>query len=137
MQTLNLTPPRKAVLQVIQVATDHPTATEIMDRLNQQGQRFAYASIYNSLRYLAEHGMIQELNLGNGVTRYDGRLEEHQHLICRRCGAVMESTAAVPLDFIAGIEKETGFRVEQSDVRFVGLCPTCWAELAAHRVRPG
>ncbi len=132
MQSLNLTGPRRAVLDVVRTSTDHPTATDIMDRLAQQGNRVAYATVYNSLKYLTEKGMIRELNIGNGVMRYDGRMEEHGHLICTRCGAIAESAADIPDTVIETIEAETGYKVHDMNLLLTGLCPSCRNDVQSH-----
>jgi Fur family peroxide stress response transcriptional regulator len=125
LQSLNLTAPRRAVLEVIRKSKDHPTANDIMDTLAKRGERYAYATIYNSLKYLADHGLIRELNIGNGITRYDGRMEEHQHVICTRCGAISEADVDIPADVVRQIEAETGYKVHALDVQLSGLCPAC------------
>ncbi|MCL6593436.1 MAG: transcriptional repressor [Alicyclobacillus sp.] len=133
MRTLNLTEPRRAVLEVVRQANDHPTAAEIMERLAARGQRYAYATIYNSLRYLTEHGLLRELNLGNGISRYDGRLENHQHIVCVRCGAIAETLVDVPPELARRMEGETGYRVDQVSLHVTGLCPACQAKESATR----
>ncbi len=125
MPSLNLTKPRKTVLEVVQGSTDHPTATDIMQKLSERGYRFAYATIYNSLRYLADHELIRELNLGNGITRYDGRMEEHHHIICQYCGKIGEGATDIPIAFLKKLEVETGYRIRELNMQFVGVCPNC------------
>ncbi|MBX5437740.1 MAG: transcriptional repressor [Alicyclobacillaceae bacterium] len=125
MQGLNLTAPRRAVLAVIRESNEHPTALDIMDRLASRGERYAYATIYNSLKYLADHGLVRELNIGSGVTRYDGRLEDHQHVICTRCGAIAEADLEGEDELIRRIEAATGYRVHSVSIQMSGLCPQC------------
>ncbi|MCL6633036.1 MAG: transcriptional repressor [Alicyclobacillus herbarius] len=125
MQSLNMTAPRRAVLEVIRQSREHPTANDIMDILARRGERYAYATIYNSLRYLADHGLIKELNIGNGITRYDGRMEEHQHVVCSRCGAIAEADVDIPAELVQQIEAETGYKVHSLNVHLTGLCPAC------------
>ncbi|MCL6627553.1 MAG: transcriptional repressor, partial [Alicyclobacillus shizuokensis] len=121
MQSLNMTAPRRAVLEVIRQSREHPTANDIMDTLAKRGERYAYATIYNSLRYLADHGLIRELNIGNGITRYDGRMEEHQHVVCSRCGAIAEADVDTA-ELVRQIEAETGYKVHSLNVHLTGLC---------------
>jgi Fur family peroxide stress response transcriptional regulator len=125
MSSLNLTTPRKTVLDLVRGSTAHPTATDIMSILSENGFRFAYATIYNSLRYLTDHGLIRELNLGNGITRYDGRMEDHHHIICQSCGQISEGATDIPVEFLQRLETETGYRILELNVQFVGLCPNC------------
>ncbi|MDP9727955.1 Fur family transcriptional regulator [Alicyclobacillus tolerans] len=124
-KTVNLTEPRRVILEVIRNATDHPTAADIMEKLAQEGNRFAYATVYNSLKYLTDHGLIQELNIGNGVTRYDGRLENHHHFICEQCGSISEIATPLPSDWLSQLESQTGFQIDKMNIHFTGLCSSC------------
>lgn len=134
MPSLNLTKPRKTVLEILRGSTNHPTAIDIMQKLNELGYRFAYATVYNSLRYLADHELIRELNLGNGITRYDGRMEEHHHIICQYCGNVGEGSADIPLSFLETLQKETGYRISELNTQFVGICPECLSREKKERI---
>ncbi|GGJ00388.1 transcriptional repressor [Alicyclobacillus cellulosilyticus] len=133
MQPLNLTAPRRAVLEVIRSSKSHPTASDIMEMLAQRGERYAYATIYNSLKYLTDHGLVRELNIGNGITRYDGRMEDHQHVVCVRCGAIAEADVDVPDDIVQRIEAETGYVVHGMELHLTGLCPACRQQSAPVR----
>jgi Fur family transcriptional regulator, peroxide stress response regulator len=128
MSSLNLTTPRKTVLELVRGTTSHPTATDLMQMLGEHGYRFAYATIYNSLRYLADHGLIRELNLGNGITRYDGRMEDHHHIVCQYCSQISEGATDIPAEFLKRFEDETGYQILELNVQFVGVCPECRAK---------
>lgn len=125
---LHMTPQRKSVYEVVRQATDHPTAADVMERLREEGQKLAYATVYNSLRYLTDTGAIQELKIGSGAARYDARLEAHQHVVCMRCGRVDEVFELEPSDYLHAIEQETGYRVENLEVVAKGICPDCAAK---------
>lgn len=122
---LHMTPQRKFVYEVVRQATDHPTAADVIERLHEGGHKLAYATVYNSLRYLTDAGVIQELKIGAGATRYDARLEAHQHVVCTNCGRVAEVFEPVPSDYLKAIERETGYRMGNLDVLATGICPDC------------
>lgn len=122
---LHLTPQRKSVFEVLSEANDHPTAADVMERLRQRGQKLAYATVYNSLRYLTDAGAILELKIGDGAARYDARTEAHQHMVCIRCGRVDEVFQPVPIEYTHSIAQETGYEVHHLDVLAKGICPAC------------
>jgi len=125
MNKINLTIQRKAVYEIVQQAFDHPTAADVIERLRSNGHNFAYGTVYNSLRYLTDVGLIRELKLGEAVSRYDARMEDHQHIMCVKCGRVDEVLADVPAEWMATVAKETGYRVEHAHVVLEGVCETC------------
>lgn len=122
---LNWTPQRKSVFEVVHDATDHPTAADVMERLRERGTKLAYATVYNSLRYLTDAGAIQELYIGDGAARYDGRTDAHQHVLCIQCGRVDEVYGLAAGEFKRLIEEETGYRVAEVELVARGICPMC------------
>ncbi|MCR2805277.1 Fur family transcriptional regulator [Paenibacillus soyae] len=125
MNKINLTVQRKAIYDVIQHAHDHPTAADVIERLRGQGHNFAYGTVYNSLRYLTDVGLIRELKLGEAVSRYDARTEDHQHIVCLRCGRVDEVMVEVPSDWMEAVANQTHYRIEHAEVVLEGVCETC------------
>jgi Fur family peroxide stress response transcriptional regulator len=125
MSKLNLTIQRKAVYETVQKAHDHPTAADIIDRLRETGHNFAYGTVYNSLRYLADAGLILEVQLGDTASRYDGRVDDHQHIVCQRCGRVDEVLSAIPPQWLQIVAEETNYLIDNGHVVFTGVCSTC------------
>jgi Fur family peroxide stress response transcriptional regulator len=122
---LNLTIQRKAVLDIVQHADDHPTAADVMDRLRSNGYTFAYGTVYNSLRYLTDVGLVKELKLGEAASRYDARTEDHHHIVCVRCGRVDEVATELPPDWLGKAAQETNYQVHHASVVLEGVCGAC------------
>ncbi|WP_025691658.1 Fur family transcriptional regulator [Paenibacillus zanthoxyli] len=125
MRHLNLTSQRQAVYDIVRESHDHPTAAEVMNRLVEKGHNLAYGTVYNSLRYLADKQLIRELKLGEAASRYDARMDDHQHIICERCGAVDEVMSHVPEHWMEAVAKETGYTIGHAHVVFGGICSAC------------
>jgi Fur family transcriptional regulator, peroxide stress response regulator len=122
---LHLTKQRQAVLDIVQAADDHPTAADIIHRLRDQNYSFAYATVYNSLKYLVDHRLVTELRIDNAVTRYDGRMEEHHHAICEQCGTVLEVLVELPDAFLRQIESQTGIEITAHHLVLHAICEEC------------
>ncbi|WP_027094258.1 Fur family transcriptional regulator [Cohnella thermotolerans] len=125
MSRIGLTAQRKLILDIVSEASDHPTASDIIDRLKLQGQTVAYATVYNSLRYLTDQGLIRELKLEGDASRYDARMEDHQHIVCTSCGRVDEVMTEIPKDWLRQIEAETGYSITEEQLLFKGVCAEC------------
>ena len=91
-----LTPQREAVFQVIQERDDHPTASDIFEAARRRLPSISYATVYNSLRYLKEAGLVLEINFGDSASRYDRETERHDHAICNDCGKLVDSISRKP-----------------------------------------
>jgi len=124
-QKINLTLQRKAILDVIQQSDDHPSAADIIERLRLRGFNFAYGTVYNSLRYLTEVELIRELKLNESVSRYDARIEEHQHIVCKNCGKVEEIMIELPKAWIDEIVKQTRYQISDPHIVMEGMCEAC------------
>ena len=120
-----LTVQRKAIYDIVVEAEDHPTAADVIERLKIKGYAFAYGTVYNSLRYLSDEGLIRELKLEGDASRYDARTEDHHHIVCTRCGKVDEVFASTPPEWLHAVAEETGYTVHEEHVLFKGVCSEC------------
>ncbi len=121
---------RAGVLEVVQQADGHLTAGEIFERVRQRDSRIAYGTVYRTLHLLAERGLIQELTFADAASRYDKRVDRHDHVSCRSCGLLLD--VDVPIALIARhvAEEQSGFAVESHHAVFAGRCRTCRAMAA-------
>lgn len=133
-RTPHMTPQRRLVYDLLCQTPDHPTAADVMERLRLKGEKLAYATVYNSLRYLTETGVIQELTVGTGAARYDAQLEPHQHIVCEACGRVDEVFGIDTSAYAAVVQQKTGYVVGPVNIVAKGLCPDCAAK-ASHTPR--
>lgn len=129
---VNWTIQRRVIYELVQTATDHPTANDILERLRQGGHQFAYGTVYNSLRYLVEAGLVRELKLGNAVSRYDGRMEDHLHVICDMCGRVTEAAIDLPAGWLQDAAKKTDFHIDSAEIILHGVCQDCQVRKSFH-----
>jgi Fur family ferric uptake transcriptional regulator len=106
------------------------TAREIADRLEGGGRRVGLASVYRALELLDRLRLVQRMDMGEGVTRYEPALpsgEHHHHLVCEICGEV---TAFEDQELERAIERLSGrvdFAIGGHDVTLRGECPSCHA----------
>ena len=120
-----LTSHRKTVLNVVQMSHDHPTARAVFERAQKKAPGVSFATVYNSLKYLSEQGLIRSVNFGEDYARYDGMLERHDHLICRKCGKVDDFVKIEPPKVGKDFSAPKGFKVEELTIQVVGLCEKC------------
>ncbi len=100
----------------------HPTAAVVYARVRQEHPTISRSTVYRVLGRMAQDGKILRLELGGSDSRYDGRLEPHDHLYCRMCGAVEDIP---PVDRPERPSEARGFLVEDCAVIYRGLCPAC------------
>ena len=117
---------REAIHELVRESRSHPTAEEIFARLKHQYPRLSIGTVYRNLHILAAQGELLELQFGTGSDRFDGRLEPHYHLVCRRCGDIVDVEMDVHPELVAEARASArDFQVESHTVAFYGLCRNC------------
>ncbi|MDF5722132.1 MAG: Fur family transcriptional regulator [Rhizonema sp. PD37] len=121
---LKVTPQRAAVYANLLSRSDHPTVEEILSDLNSDLPVSSKATIYTALTALREVGLVREVLLSEGVTRYDANIDQHHHFRCRACGGIndlaWEMFKAPQLQ-----QLNDAYKVESYEVTVCGLCPSC------------
>lgn len=123
-----LTPQRETVLRVIREREDHPTAGEIFESARKYLPTISYATVYNSLRFLKQAGLVREISFGDSASRYDGITERHDHAICTSCGKLVDFDLTEAADLMREAALKSNFKPESVHLTLVGLCPDCGEE---------
>jgi Fur family transcriptional regulator, ferric uptake regulator len=106
------------------------SAHEIYDRVRTSGARVGLASVYRALDGLDELGLVQRVDLGDGVSRFeraDPHGDHHHHLVCGDCGKVEPFEDPALEAAIAGIAGGRGYDMAAHDVVLRGACGDCRA----------
>ena len=127
MESSGLTKQRQAVLQVIRESDEHLTANAVFEYARTVLPGISFATVYNSLRYLKQEGLIGEITFGNQASRYDRKLTRHDHAICNRCGKLVDLDLAIPDALAKEAAKRSKFQLESIELTLRGLCPGCSA----------
>jgi len=120
-----LTKQRRTVLQVIRESEEHLTANEVFEDAKRILPGISFATVYNSLRYLKNEGLIGEVRFGTDATRYDRRVTRHDHAICSRCGKLVDLELSIPDGLFKEAARRSKFKAESIEFTLRGLCPEC------------
>ena len=123
-QGLRVTPQRAAVYANLLARTDHPTVEEILSELNCDLPVSSKATVYSALTALREVGLVREVLLEEGVTRYDANVQPHHHFRCRVCGAI-EDIAWEAFNSPSLKQLRPGLQAETYEVTIHGVCDRC------------
>lgn len=119
------TPQRRLVYDTLASTSAHPDAEQLIAMVHRRDPSVSVATVYNTLRLLADSGRILELRGLGPKTRYDANVEEHDHFTCRHCGTVED----IPRQ-VTGITRLQGhgldgYRVDEVAVHARGACARC------------
>ena len=120
---LKMTPQRRAIVDYLQQAQHHPTAEEVMGAVNERFPMTSRATVYNTLNWLKEAGLVQVVWEGGSV-RFDPNTDYHHHFICRKCGGVQDvASELLRMINLAAVSAQQ--KVETFEVTLRGLCSVC------------
>ena len=121
-----LTPQRRVVIRAIASSQDHLTPATIHKKACQDSPGIGLVTVYRTLGILAQLGLICELHGGGICHSYTiGAPGHHHHLVCSNCGVVVDFTGHDLSDLEQSLSKESGFRIDDHLLEFVGLCQAC------------
>jgi Fur family transcriptional regulator, ferric uptake regulator len=119
---------RAAVIEYLDEQQCCRGAQEIHEALAARGSTVGLASVYRAVDGLVEQGLLQRVDFGDGIARFEpvrAGHEHHHHLVCESCGKV-ETFHDAPLErAIEAIEQQTGYHVVSHDVVLRGACAHC------------
>ena len=123
---LRFTVQRRHVYGVLLQERDHPSAEEVFIRAKREMPEISMATVYNCLDTLVRCGLVRQVNLERGATRYCSNMREHHHFYCDECGGAFD------IDPDPGVGRPElhmprGFEVSRYEITFRGLCPQCAA----------
>ncbi|MDK2955636.1 MAG: Fur family transcriptional regulator, ferric uptake regulator [Desulfovibrionales bacterium] len=124
---LKITPQRMAILDVFEEEDGHLTSEELYERIKRLDPSIGQATVYRTLKLLAEAGLAKAVNFGDGVTRYEFcyGLTHHDHLICERCRRNIEVVDDDIERLQEELAKKHGFTLTRHKMYLYGVCPEC------------
>ncbi|MGE4555943.1 MAG: Fur family transcriptional regulator [Desulfovibrionaceae bacterium] len=123
---LRMTPQRAAILRALVMDPNHPSVETLHRRLVADYPNMSLATVYKTMNLLKELGEVRELEFSSRDNRFDGFIPQpHPHLICTRCGRIIDPDVPELKDLIENLVHATGFDVQSHRLDFYGLCPSC------------
>ena len=125
-----LTPQREATERVLlENEQDHLSAEDIFLMVKEKAPDIGLATVYRTLELLLELKIVDKINFGDGVYRYDlrkdGDVHFHHHLVCMNCGSVHEIEDDLLLDVEKIVESDYDFKIKDHRLTFYGICSKC------------
>ena len=121
-----ITPQRRLVLEAVASADQHISAEEIYVHARSRYPLVNKSTVYRALKLLKELGLVTETDLGDGRVRYHfGAKGHHHHLVCLKCGAVMELDQALLVPLETALRQNYRFQPQMNHLAIFGYCAQC------------
>ena len=124
---LRVTRPRVAVLTAVHEHPHADTETLIGVVRDDLGE-VSHQAVYDVLRALTAAGLVRRIQPAGSVARYESQTgDNHHHVVCRACGSITDVECAVGETPCLTASHDHGFAIDEAEVVYWGLCPTCSA----------
>ncbi|MET7730742.1 Fur family transcriptional regulator [Streptomyces sp. NPDC005402] len=125
---LRVTAARVALLETVR-AGDHLAADAIATGVRDRLGHISLQAVYEALHSLTAAGLVRRIEPPGSPARFEGRVgDNHHHLVCRSCGAVVDVDCAVGHAPCLTASDDRGFSIDEAEVIYWGLCPDCSAQ---------
>ncbi|QAY64891.1 transcriptional repressor [Xylanimonas allomyrinae] len=122
---LRITKPRLAVISAVDRLA-HPDTESVIAAVREAIPDVSHQTVYDSLRTLSDLGILRRIQPAGSVARYETRTgDNHHHLVCRSCGAVVDVDCAIGETICLTPSEDHGFQIDEAEVVYWGVCPQC------------
>ena len=118
------TPQRIAIGRFALRSRDHPTAQRIYGEVKRIYPTVSLATVYKTIQILKEVGLVHEMNLSQGQTRFDPDTHPHIHLICLGCGSIIDWEDPMVSEIMAKVAA-ANFSATGQSFDVYGHCQDC------------
>ena len=123
---LRMTAQRQLILEAIAESSGHMSAEHLYQQVAGRFPDVNISTVYRTLEVLEELGVLSHVHFHDGSAQYHLAAEgEHQHMVCRRCGADTELDLALLEPLGAELLRRYGFDADLAHTAIIGLCERC------------
>ncbi len=130
---LRSTEQRRLIIDTLFGVREHLTIDALLERVRAADPRVGYATVYRTMKMLAEGTIVHERKFDDGHTRYELAHEHghHDHLICVKCGGITEFEEPRIEELQEKVAARHGFQVQHHKHELYGVCAACHGERRA------
>ena len=122
---LKSTKQRGAILDVFLNASGHITSDALFQKVREKHPNIGYTTVYRTMKLLCDAGLAAERHFDDGIARFEIAHEHHDHLVCTRCGKIIEFECEMIEETQNQIAERHGFRVLRHRHELYGHCRDC------------
>ncbi len=113
---------RIKIFECLMCDGDHPTAKNIYEKISKEIPTLSKTTIYNTVKLLADKGILKQVRIKEGEVRYDIKADIHPHFKCNKCGKLYDLDKRLS---VKDKEEIDGHLIEEKCVYYSGICKNC------------
>lgn len=114
---------RELIREAVAHSSQHPTADAVYQEVRKKESNISLATVYRNLNQLADNGLIRRVTVPGEPEHFDHTMAYHEHMICTKCGRVVDIWPEKPL--YEQFEAFSNMGVTGYDLILYGVCPAC------------
>jgi Fur family ferric uptake transcriptional regulator len=122
---LKRTRQRDIILDAFLTAKGHVSSEDLYQTIRKKNPRIGYTTVYRTMKLFVEAGLAEERHFDDGVARYEIEQEHHDHLVCTKCGRIVEFESDLIEKTQTDIAAKYGFRILRHRHELYGHCSNC------------
>jgi Fur family ferric uptake transcriptional regulator len=136
---LRSTDQRRLIVETFFQSPNHVSIEELLAQVRREDAKVGYATVYRTLKLLAECGVAYERKFGDGLTRYElaDEASHHDHLICVECATIVEFEEPRIEVLQEEVAERHGYLLRSHKHEMYGICPSCQAARKAADAKTG
>lgn len=120
---------REAIIENLRSRYDHPTAEQLYTDLKAEYPKISLGTVYRNLALLESMGDVLKISTNADSDRFDGRVNNHYHFACTKCGGVTDVDVEINCNLDTMVEDVTKGDVKTYSLIFYGTCEKCKKKL--------
>lgn len=129
-----MTPQRELIFRAFFEMGKHVSVDELYARVRQKDASVGYSTVWRNLKLICKVGLAEEVNLGDGITRYDRMTDTpHGHFFCTACKNLFEFDMENIIGQLAMISRDNDFAPSGFKIEIQGLCRDCRDKQASQK----
>ncbi len=120
-----ITPPRLAVLEVIEQEGEHLDPAQILRRAQSIHPAIGRATVYRTLELLTQLNIVRPIYVGEHGPTYIRAEGGHHHIVCSTCGIIIDFDQCMAGDMMRDLSDRFGFQIQSHLLEFYGTCVNC------------
>jgi Fur family ferric uptake transcriptional regulator len=118
---------RRQILEVFLKTEKHPTINDLYDMVRKKNPKIGLATVYRAMRVICDAGLARETDFEDGTKRFEHEYkhQHHHHLVCTKCGRVIEITSPRLEKLQKNLAKKHNFTVTKDTMKMFGVCEAC------------